>query len=44
MGIAELDQIDEALAAVELGPLPDDALGLLEPLYASDFDPLSDAG
>ncbi len=44
VGIAELDQIDEALAAVELGPLPDDALGLLEPLYDSDFDPLSDAG
>ena len=38
VGIAELDQIDEALAAVELGPLPQEALQRLERLYASDFD------
>ena len=28
VGIAETGQIDEALAAIELGPLPDDGLGL----------------
>ncbi len=38
VGIAELDQIDEALAAIELGPLPDEALERLERLYASEFE------
>ena len=37
VGIAETGQIDEALAAIELGPLPDDALSLLDGLYAKDF-------
>lgn len=38
MGIAELDQIDEALTAIELGPLPAEGLQRLERLYASDFE------
>ncbi len=37
VGIAEVEQIDEALGAVELGPLPEDALALLDALYAGDF-------
>ena len=38
VGIAELDQIDEALAAIELGPLPDEGLERLQRLYASNFE------
>lgn len=37
VGIAELDQIDEALEAIELGPLPDEALAYLERIYEADF-------
>ena len=37
VGIAEVDQIDEALTAIELGPLPDEALAQLEHLYEFDF-------
>ncbi len=37
VGIAEVEQIDEALGAVELGPLPEEALARLEGLYANDF-------
>jgi L-galactose dehydrogenase/L-glyceraldehyde 3-phosphate reductase len=36
-GIADLAQLDEALAAVRLGPLPPDALTKLEPVWASNF-------
>jgi D-threo-aldose 1-dehydrogenase len=37
VGMAELSHLEEALAAAELGPLPQDALARLQPLYASDF-------
>jgi aryl-alcohol dehydrogenase-like predicted oxidoreductase len=37
IGIGELDQIDEALAATALGPLPQEALAELGGLYATDF-------
>jgi D-threo-aldose 1-dehydrogenase len=37
VGMAELSHLEEALAAVEMGPLPKDALDRLQPLYASDF-------
>ncbi len=37
VGIAELDQIDEALAAIDLGPLPEEALEELSGLYEADF-------
>ena len=37
IGLAELDHLDEALAAVEAGPLPDDALAALDAVYAANF-------
>jgi D-threo-aldose 1-dehydrogenase len=37
VGIAELDQLDEAIAGARTGPLPDAALRTLDALYASDF-------
>ena len=37
IGIADLAQLDEALAAVRMGPLPPDALDKLEPVWASNF-------
>jgi D-threo-aldose 1-dehydrogenase len=37
IGIAELADLDEALAAVEQGPLPNAAVGKLEALWATDF-------
>jgi D-threo-aldose 1-dehydrogenase len=37
VGIADLAQLDEALAAVRLGPLPRDALAKLEPVWESNF-------
>jgi len=37
IGSAELHHIDEALQAVEMGPLPQDVLARLDALYASDF-------
>jgi D-threo-aldose 1-dehydrogenase len=37
VGVATFRHLEEALDAVELGPLPDEALARLEPLYASDF-------
>jgi L-galactose dehydrogenase/L-glyceraldehyde 3-phosphate reductase len=37
VGLADMDQLDEALAATDLGPLPDAALRRLEPLHANDF-------
>ncbi|MFN4091054.1 MAG: aldo/keto reductase [Alphaproteobacteria bacterium] len=36
-GIATLAHLDEALAAYALGPLPDEAMRRLEPLWATDF-------
>lgn len=36
-GLAELAHLDEAMAAAEMGPLPDDAIAELEPLWRSDF-------
>lgn len=36
-GLAELAHLDEALAAAELGPLPDDAIERLKPLWADNF-------
>jgi aryl-alcohol dehydrogenase-like predicted oxidoreductase len=41
LGIAELHHIDEALAAAEMGPLPQDALDRLDALYESDFGRLA---
>jgi L-galactose dehydrogenase/L-glyceraldehyde 3-phosphate reductase len=37
LGTQELHHIDEALAAVAMGPLPGDVLATLEALYESDF-------
>ena len=37
IGSAELDHIDEALQAAEMGPLPPEALARLDTLYATDF-------
>lgn len=37
LGAAELSHIDEALAAVEMGPLPADKLARLDRLYDTDF-------
>jgi L-galactose dehydrogenase/L-glyceraldehyde 3-phosphate reductase len=37
VGVATLRHLQEALDAVDLGPLSDDALARLEPLYAGDF-------
>jgi aryl-alcohol dehydrogenase-like predicted oxidoreductase len=37
VGIAHLAQLDEALAAVRLGPLPPAALAKLDPVWASNF-------
>jgi D-threo-aldose 1-dehydrogenase len=36
-GLADLDQLDEALAAASLGPLPERALDKLEAVYESNF-------
>jgi L-galactose dehydrogenase/L-glyceraldehyde 3-phosphate reductase len=38
VGISNIAQLDEALAAVEMGPLPPEAIGRLESLWARDFD------
>ncbi|MCP5157639.1 MAG: aldo/keto reductase [Ectothiorhodospiraceae bacterium] len=37
VGMAELDHLDQALAAARMGPLPPDALSALERLHDSDF-------
>jgi aryl-alcohol dehydrogenase-like predicted oxidoreductase len=37
IGSAELDHIDEALKAEEMGPLPPDVLARLDRLYETDF-------
>lgn len=37
VGLAEFSHLDEALGAVDLGPLPADALARLADLYAADF-------
>jgi len=37
IGITELGQLDEALAAVEHGPLPPEAIAKLDQLWATDF-------
>ena len=37
VGVGALSHIGEALGAVDLGPLPDDALARLDALYASNF-------
>ena len=36
-GLAELSHLEEALAAVENGPLPKEALDLLQPIWDRDF-------
>jgi L-galactose dehydrogenase/L-glyceraldehyde 3-phosphate reductase len=36
-GLAELAHLDEALAAVEMGPLPQEALDQLNTVYAAEF-------
>jgi D-threo-aldose 1-dehydrogenase len=37
VGLAELGHLEEARAAAEMGPLPDDALAALREVYASGF-------
>lgn len=37
IGVSQMRDIDEAVAAVEAGPLPADAIGKLERLWVSDF-------
>jgi D-threo-aldose 1-dehydrogenase len=37
VGMAELDHLEQALAAAEMGPLPEDALAALSEVYASGF-------
>jgi L-galactose dehydrogenase/L-glyceraldehyde 3-phosphate reductase len=37
IGVTELAQLDEALAAVERGPLPPEAIARLDQLWATDF-------
>ena len=37
IGISEPSQIDEALSAVERGPLPPEAIAKLDQLWANDF-------
>ena len=37
LGLAELDHLEQAIAAAEMGPLPRDALERLDALYGSDF-------
>ena len=37
VGLAELSHLDEALDALDLGPLPEEALARLARLYAADF-------
>ena len=37
VGFGQLDHIDEAVAAVDMGPLSDDVMKQLDALYASDF-------
>ncbi len=37
VGLAELSHLDEALDAVDLGPLPEEALARLARLYAAEF-------
>jgi hypothetical protein len=35
--MAELDHLEQALAAAEMGPLPEEALAALSEVYASGF-------
>ena len=37
VGFSLLEHIDEAVAAVDLGPLPDATMSKLDRLYQSDF-------
>jgi D-threo-aldose 1-dehydrogenase len=37
IGLAELDHLEQALGAVERGPLPAEAMAKLDALYATDF-------
>ena len=37
VGIADMTQLDEALAAVEMGPLPKEGIAKLETLWANNF-------
>ncbi len=37
VGVTELSQVDEALAAVERGPLPPEGIAKLDQLWANDF-------
>jgi D-threo-aldose 1-dehydrogenase len=39
VGLAELRHLEEALAAAEMGPLPDEALAELQEVYARGFEP-----
>jgi D-threo-aldose 1-dehydrogenase len=38
VGLAELSHLDEALAAAEMGPLPDEALAELREVYEQGFE------
>jgi aryl-alcohol dehydrogenase-like predicted oxidoreductase len=37
IGVTELDQLDEAFAAIERGPLPPEGIAKLDQLWATDF-------
>jgi aryl-alcohol dehydrogenase-like predicted oxidoreductase len=37
IGVTEIAQLDEALAAVERGPLPPEGIAKLDQLWANDF-------
>ncbi len=39
VGLAETAHIDAAVAAVDMGPLPEDAMARINALYATDFQP-----
>lgn len=44
VGFSELGHIDEAVAAVDMGPLSDETMRRLEALWDTDFGRLADAG
>ena len=39
VGLAELGHLEEALAAAEMGPLPEEALAELHAVYEEGFEP-----
>ncbi|MCH7593732.1 MAG: aldo/keto reductase, partial [Chloroflexi bacterium] len=41
VGMAELDHLDQALGAQEMGPLPEEVLDAIHALVATDFGQLA---